>query len=221
MKIVIFVKNLFNLTNPQKSIWNLEQFYKNTSLNNIGGTLIIKEKLNFELLEKAINRVIELNDSFNIRLSFNDNGILKQFFSNYIFQKIDIISLNSYDDLLRKEKELIEIPFSLLNTPLYKFTMFKFPDGTGGIILCIHHLIADGFSSNFIANKIASIYNDLLEGKEDLSESNSYKDYIFSENTYNESSKFEKDKKYWNNLFTTIPEPVSLSILNTGTIRSF
>lgn len=34
---------LYDLTNPQKSIWNTEQFFKNTSVNNIGGTIIIKE----------------------------------------------------------------------------------------------------------------------------------------------------------------------------------
>ena len=31
----MFNQSLFELTNPQKSIWSLEQFYKNTSVNNI------------------------------------------------------------------------------------------------------------------------------------------------------------------------------------------
>lgn len=204
-------QNLFNLTNPQKSIWSQEQFYKNTSLNNIGGTIIIKEKINFELLEKAINKFIELNDSFNIKLCFDNNGSIKQFFSNYIFTKIDLINLNSYDDLLNKEKELIENSFSLLNTPLYKFIMFKFPDGTGGIILIAHHIIVDGFACNFVANKIAYIYNCLLNKQEILPDYYSYKDYILSEKEYINSSKFEKDKKYWNKLFEDVPETVSLS----------
>lgn len=174
-------QNLFELTSPQKSIWSLEQFYKNTSINNIGGTLIIKEKINFELLEKAINKFIELNDSFNIRLHFNDDGSIKQFFSNYTFQKIDLINLSSYNNLLKKEKELIEDPFSLLNTPLYKFIMFKFSDETGGIIMIVHHLISDGFSCNFAANKIAFIYNCLLNNQEIDIHFDSYKDYILSE----------------------------------------
>ena len=50
----MFNQSLFELTNPQKSIWYLEQFYKNTSVNNIGGTLIIKEKIDFDFLEKSI-----------------------------------------------------------------------------------------------------------------------------------------------------------------------
>lgn len=211
-------QNLFELTNPQKSIWSQEQFYKNTSLNNIGGTLIIKEKINFELLEKAINKFTQLNDSFNIRLSFDNDGSIKQFFSNYTFQKINLINLNSYDDLLETEKELIEDSFSLLNTPLYKFIMFKFPDETGGIILITHHIIIDGFACNFAANKIAYIYSCLLNKQEILTSFYSYKDYILSEKEYINSSKFQKDKKYWDKLFENVPETVSLSTFTNVTI---
>lgn len=214
----MFEQDLLELTIPQKSIWSQEQFYKNTSINNIGGTIIIKEKINFELLEKAINKFIKLNDSFNIRLSFDDSGLIKQFFSNYTFQKINLINLESYEDLLNKEKELIDDSFSLLNTPLYKFIMFKFPDEAGGIILISHHIIIDGFACNFAANKIAYIYNCLLTKQEISTQFYSYKEHILSEKEYINSSKFQKDKKYWNKLFENVPETVSLSTSTNITI---
>lgn len=34
-----------NLTNSQKSIWVIEQYYKGSSINNICGTALINEKL--------------------------------------------------------------------------------------------------------------------------------------------------------------------------------
>ena len=46
-------KGLYGLTNPQKSIWMTEQFYKGTNINNIVGYLKISDKANFEALEKA------------------------------------------------------------------------------------------------------------------------------------------------------------------------
>lgn len=213
-------ENLFKLTNPQQSIWDIEQFYKNTSVNNIGGTLIIKDIINFDLLEMAINKFIEINDNYSIRLCFDDSGIVKQSFSNFNFQRLNLIFLDSYNQLLKKEKELVSIPFSLINAPLYNFTMFKFPDGTGGIIMIVHHLISDAFSSNLAANKIAEIYNDLL--KKDIKNYPyySYKTYIATELQYINSSKFEKDKKFWSDVFDTIPEPTSLSISNSSDINS-
>ena len=48
-------KELFNLTNPQKSILLTEEFYKGTNINNICGTAIIEDIVNFDLLKKAMN----------------------------------------------------------------------------------------------------------------------------------------------------------------------
>ena len=45
-------ENLNDLTNSQKSIWVTEQYYKGTSVNNICGTAIIYEKVDFLILEK-------------------------------------------------------------------------------------------------------------------------------------------------------------------------
>ena len=65
------------LTNSQKSIWVTEQFYKGTSINNICGTAIIEEKVDFEKLKKAIEIVINKHDNFKIKLSIKD-GEVKQ-----------------------------------------------------------------------------------------------------------------------------------------------
>ena len=46
-----------NLTNAQKSIWVTEQYYLGSSINNICGTAIIQEKVDFDKLEKSIKIV--------------------------------------------------------------------------------------------------------------------------------------------------------------------
>ena len=51
-------KELYDLTNPQKSIWLTEQFYKGTSVNNVCGTVLIDEIINFDHLFNAINTFI-------------------------------------------------------------------------------------------------------------------------------------------------------------------
>ena len=42
---------LLELTGPQKSIYFTEQFFSDTSINNICGTLYIKERVDFKLLD--------------------------------------------------------------------------------------------------------------------------------------------------------------------------
>lgn len=43
-------KVLYDLTNPQKNIWITEQYYNGNPINNICGTVYIKEKLDFQKL---------------------------------------------------------------------------------------------------------------------------------------------------------------------------
>ena len=39
-------RKLYDLTNPQMNIWATEQYYNNTAVNNVGGTVLLKAKLN-------------------------------------------------------------------------------------------------------------------------------------------------------------------------------
>ena len=39
------MKELYELTNPQKSIWVTEEFYKGTSIENIAGTAMISQEV--------------------------------------------------------------------------------------------------------------------------------------------------------------------------------
>ena len=49
----------YPLTNPQNSIWLTEKFYTGTSVNNICGYVYISDSVDFAVLTKAINKLIE------------------------------------------------------------------------------------------------------------------------------------------------------------------
>lgn len=58
------MKKHYPLSYSQKVIWNVEKYAPNTSINNIIGTLYFNEKLNFNLLEKAINLLLKKKIQF-------------------------------------------------------------------------------------------------------------------------------------------------------------
>ena len=71
------MKNSYDLTAPQNSIWLTEQFYNNTNINNICASVTILKKVDFSKLNKAINIFVENSDSFRIKL-YIDNTVVKQ-----------------------------------------------------------------------------------------------------------------------------------------------
>ena len=57
------MNKIYALTDQQKNVWNSEMFYSGTNINNIGGYLLIKEKVDFKLLEKATNIYVKNNEA--------------------------------------------------------------------------------------------------------------------------------------------------------------
>lgn len=203
-------KKFYELTNPQKSILLTEQFYSNTSINNICGTAILKTEINFSLLEQAINLLVKNNDSFRLQLELVDNEV-KQFLTPYSHFLVDLVDINSKEDLPALEHSLIQKQFNLYQSSLFCFKMFRFPDKTGGFSVNVHHIISDSWTLGLLSKEIVNNYLALLKQEEiAVHPEFSYLEYIQDEKEYLQSSKFKKDEEYWNNIFQTVPEIASV-----------
>ena len=198
-------KVLYELTNPQKNIWNVEQYYQNTAINNIGGYININQKVNFDLLKDAANLYIKLNDSARLHFIV-ENSVSKQFFSNYVPFEIDLIEVKNVQELQELNCRLLNTSFNITDSDLFKFTMYKFSNGNGGLIGIFHHLIGDAWTMGLVISRIMDIYSSLLHEKSDFEEFPSYEKYVIDASSYATSSKFEKDKKFWDSVFDEEPE---------------
>lgn len=199
-------EHVYELTNPQKSIWYTEQFYQGMGVNNLCGTVLIDEVVDFDKLKEAIYQFVKDNDSFRIQLHPDGENEVKQFFAPFEPFPMDVVSLEKEEDLSDLQHRLVEIPFSFSDSYLHHFTMYQLPNGKGGFVLIAHHLICDACTSTLLASKIMNIYSSLLKEEEVTETATSYQNYMKSEQEYLVSSKFEKDKAYWNDIFETVPE---------------
>lgn len=199
-------ENLYHLSSAQHSIWLTEQFENNTSLNNVGGYVFIHDKVNFDYLEKALKLYVERNAALNFKLKLV-NGEPKQYLSNFQDFKIDLIQLSSQEEVKSLNKKIIDTPFDVLDSFLYKIVMFKLPDGTGGFNATLHHIISDAWNMSLLIDQVMNVYSSLLHNEEvDLTPLPSYIDYIQSEDEYFDSNRFTKDVEFWNNMFSSTPE---------------
>lgn len=198
-------KELFELTNPQKSIWYTEQFYEGTTVNNICGTSKIDNKIDFEKLKQAINITIKNNSSFLINFSQVD-GRLMQYITKYKYFNIEIIDLENNDEIKSIQSKLMNKHFKIENNYLFEFKMFRLPNSHGGFILNIHHLLADSWTLGLTCKKIIATYLSLINNQDVELNSSNYFDFYINEQNYLNSPKFEKDKLYWESTFSTIPE---------------
>ena len=201
-------KDVYELTNPQKSIWYTEQFYKGTAINSICGTAIINESVDFNLLKSAINHIIKSHKSFSLKFII-ENNFPKQYLAD-VTSSIDLIDVDSIKELEDFRKSVLKDPFDVEGNSLFKFYIFRFPNNHGAFMLNIHHLISDAWTLGFVSNEIIKNYSNLKNNLPLLNYESSYLDYITSEQAYLHSDKFIKDKDYWNAVFSDIPEIATL-----------
>ena len=202
--------NLYSLTNPQKSIWFTEQFYKGTPIENITGCVNVLQRVDFDALGKAINLFVKNNDSFRLKFTVK-NDIPMQYVDNFTEFSIEKISVQTDKDVKALERKMCDTIFNTLENFLFDFKLFEFPNGNGGFVINAHHLISDAWTAGLVVNEIMGYYEALIKNQEISSEPNpSYIDYINSENEYLNSEKFKKDKIFWNEIFDTVPEVATI-----------
>ena len=71
-----FIMQTYILTTPQQNIYNETKFYTGTALGNIGGTIEFHmEGLTSEIIENAINLLIDTAEGLRLRITENDGEI--------------------------------------------------------------------------------------------------------------------------------------------------
>ncbi len=209
---------MFKLTAPQKNVVETDKFFKNTSISNIGGYAIFDNDVDFEIMDIAINKLIEKADGLRLQLC-EENDETLQYIKEYEYKKVNVIEVTN--DILLESNKWMETPFDL-NQELYDFKLLKYK-GRDGIFIKLHHVISDAWSMAIVLSKVIEYYDALRNKKEIEEEIPSYTLFINSENEYLQSEQFLKDKKYWEEKYEDKPTYISLSnengVINAEGIR--
>lgn len=194
-------KDVYELTNPQKNIWELEQINGNgTPINHILSILKLRGNLDETLLIQTMNKIVEMNDSFRLKFIQN-SSTLYQYIEDYQsipimtkhFDSEDISSaIEEYQNLDLSIHDLFR--FCLIFTPCYTYVLYK-----------SHHIIADAWSMTQVADQIKDFYEKLQQNqKSEDFEKPSYLAFITREKSYCETNKFQIDEQFWNDYVTNL-----------------
>ncbi|MCY9621560.1 condensation domain-containing protein, partial [Paenibacillus thiaminolyticus] len=210
------VIKLFPLTHAQQRIWYTELLYPNTTTCMLSGTITIRGKINRELLEQAIQLVIQQNEAFRIKIT-QKNSEPMQYVDPYVHKPIDFLDFSEYDELHIEEWLNLHNrkPIKLLHSDLYQFVILKINDEEYRYSFKVHHIVSDGISMNLAINQITENYVKLTEGTLSAGdEKQPYTDYIDTEQDYEKSERYQKDKAYWLEKFQSLPEIIGMKSYN-------
>lgn len=203
-------ERIYNLTHPQKRIWYIEQINFNSPLHNIGGCLKINQSIDIDKLQQTINIIVKKNEGLRLRFLETDGQIV-QYAYDFKKENIDFLDFSNYEvpeaEFKKWSESLFKRNFQLKNNQLYYFAIYKISEKEYGVVLNIHHIIADGWSISLIEKQVCEVYSKLINNNEiSIDQCYSYLDYIKDEEEYLNSERFIKNKNFWKDKFSDVPE---------------
>ncbi|EEM96244.1 non-ribosomal peptide synthetase [Bacillus thuringiensis] len=208
----------YPLSHPQRRIWYTEVIHSDKGICNLRFLFKLHRKMNYSKLNQVVNRVISENDGLCIRLKENGHQELKQYFIKHEEQEFEFFDFSNVEktNLLEEwiEQKTKET-FTLFNSNLYYFALIKLNDNECAVFGNVHHIIMDGLSIQIFTEQIAKYYYEMHNENEEGEIKNSYVQFLTNEQTYLNSSRFQKDQKFWLEEFKTLPSVTGLKPYNT------
>lgn len=201
----------FCLSSSQENILSLEARYPGTSINVICATIGIKGRLDFAILSRTVNKVLQADPCLRTRI-LRDGEVFSQKYAPYEPQSFPVMDFSQTDDegFSRWEEAVAREPFTLFNSPLINFYFFRRGGNSGGIVVKTHHICFDGWSLLLLCNRIAEAYLTMLGGLDySPAQSPGYENHIAGQREYLESRACKRDAEYWAKTLATEAQPAS------------
>ncbi|CAC5344912.1 putative Acetate--CoA ligase [Planktothrix rubescens CCAP 1459/22] len=159
------------LSYAQQRLWFLDQFQPNSALYNIPLALRLEGNLNQVALEQALQTIIERHEA--LRTNFlTIEGKPTQIIQTETNWTISIVHPLQPPRKSEREitcQQLINTqaiqPFDLATEPLIRVTLLTLSQTEQVLLVCMHHVVSDGWSMGVFVQELAVLYNAYTQGK--------------------------------------------------------
>lgn len=207
-------KPVYPLIPPQEMIqFMLKYSFFHKQVTQIPDSIIVSQKIDFDIMTEAFNIEIERNDCLRL-VFFKQNGKIMQYFRDpYGIGSVPVYNFKSDEE---REKVLTadaQKPIKMLKGEIFRLKYFTTYDGRYGVYINIHHLVMDNAAVFAFFSDLFAVYDHLKNGKPMPKPLGSYEDRIKRELAYVEDkSNLEKEKAAYTEYITRNGEPLYLGV---------
>jgi amino acid adenylation domain-containing protein/non-ribosomal peptide synthase protein (TIGR01720 family) len=192
------------LSYAQQRLWFLDQFQPGMSTYNIPALYRFRGKVDREALEGSLNAIIKRHETLRTVIETqagNPRQIILPELS-IVIPVEDLMGLPSEERLeeaISRAKQEAMGPFKLSEAPLFRIKLYKLDEEDHILLLNIHHIISDGWSTAVMVREMAQLYPAIHEGREvDLPELPfQYVDYASWQRGWLAGEPLQEQLGYW------------------------
>jgi len=158
------------LSFSQQRLWFLDQLNPGSPNYNIPSAFRVEGTLDLEILQRVVNEIIDRHEVLRSRFE-SVAGKPKVIVAERIVYTIPVQDLSTLSSAEQEERVRklagrdAVTPFELDKAPLFRVRVFKLGAREYVILLNMHHIISDGWSTSVMLREIAVLYDAFLNGR--------------------------------------------------------
>ncbi|WP_027248867.1 non-ribosomal peptide synthetase [Planktothrix agardhii] len=200
------------LSYAQQRLWFLDQLEPNSSFYNVPLALHLEGTLKIDVLEKSLQEIIQRHEALRTNFATVEGNPVQVIKPESNWQ---LTLVNGKDSPKYREdqeiKKWLEIhshqPFDLANDSLIRATLLKLSDTEHFLLICLHHIVSDGWSMGVFIQELTTFYNAYTKGLEPLLPELpiQYADFAIWQREYLQGEIRQNQLNYWQKQLAAAP----------------
>ncbi len=159
------------LTFSQERLWFLDRLRAGSAFYNLGGAVRLRGTLSVPALAASLDLAVRRHGA--LRTSFRDGtaGEPVQVVAPALHRPLPVVDLAALGGAAR-EREVVRLateearrPFDLERGALWSATVYRLAGREHGLVLSLHHIIADGWALALLTDELIASYGEIAAGR--------------------------------------------------------
>jgi amino acid adenylation domain-containing protein len=205
------------LSYAQERLWFLDRLQPGSAAYNVSAGLRLPGGIDEGALERALGEVVRRHEA--LRTTFRESGGVPvqviQPFAGFVLPVEDLSALGEAEceaEVARHAAAHAGRPFDLAAGPLFRGTLLRLGAREHVLLLCMHHIVSDGWSMPVLRDEVQALYAAYAAGlPSPLAELPlQYADYAVWQREQARGGSLERQMAYWKRQLAGAPELLEL-----------
>ncbi|HEV3051653.1 MAG TPA: amino acid adenylation domain-containing protein, partial [Longimicrobium sp.] len=158
------------LSFAQERLWILDRLQAGSAYN-LPAALRLTGALDAAALERSLGEIVRRHEALRTVFREVDGDAVQVIvpFAGFTLPIDDLSTLDpdeSEAEVRRRATEHASRPFDLAEGPLFRAALLRVADEEHVLLLCIHHIVSDGWSTGVLLRELSALYAAYCEGGE-------------------------------------------------------
>lgn len=205
---------------PQKRLWVLNKLPGAGNAYHVSGIYNLKGVLKPELFNDAISRMILRHESLRTSFIKIDDHPEQVVHGNPLpmVEYVDATVIDKAESWLNEVTQAtLHTPFDLTDPTLFRSVLIKTSTESYRWVVCMHHIISDGWSVDLMLEEIQVLYRQLIDktGSVPAPLPIQYRDFASWMDKQQQTPDFIELENYWTDQFCDPIEPITFPFQKT------